>query len=189
MYRNGTAHLSLCVESVTKPSGTIQVLKGFLYNNGTAAACDVRLRAVNAPGVVELWPEWGPSASYELFFNPKQVTSVGMTLKPNADGSLPSVEVYSFHTCGEEGRNTNLIVQKEPMTCVQQCLQRVEHEEGLGGRGLHASTPSVILNQTLHAPHYFAAPWSCPRPRCRCRPCSTGALPRRPSSPTSSRTG
>lgn len=118
VYRNGTAHLSLCVESVTKPSGTIQVLKGFLYNNGTAAACDVRLRAVNAPGVVELWPEWGPSASYELFFNPKQVTSVGMTLKPNADGSLPSVEVYSFHTCGEEGRKTNLNVQKEPMTCV-----------------------------------------------------------------------
>lgn len=115
MYANGTARLSLCVESVTKPSGSIQVLKGFLYNNGTAAACDVRVRAVNAPGVIELWPEWGPSSAYEKFFNPKQVTSVGMTLKPNADGSLPSVEVYSFHTCGEENKDTAVTVRKEPM--------------------------------------------------------------------------
>jgi hypothetical protein len=48
-------------------------LKGFLYNNGTAAACDVRVRAVDAPGVIELWPEWGPNSAYEKFFNPKQV--------------------------------------------------------------------------------------------------------------------
>lgn len=78
----------------------------------------MRVRAVNAPGVIELWPEWGPSSAYEKFFNPKQVTSVGMTLKPNADGSLPSVEVYSFHTCGEENKDTAVSVRKEPMRCV-----------------------------------------------------------------------
>lgn len=78
----------------------------------------MRVRAVNAPGVIELWPEWGPSSAYEKFFNPKQVTSVGMTLKPNADGSLPSVEVYSFHTCGEENKDTAVSVRKETMRCV-----------------------------------------------------------------------
>ena len=46
---------------------------------------------------------------------PDQVTSVGMTMKPNADGSLPSVEVYSFHTCGEEALDTAVNVRKEPM--------------------------------------------------------------------------
>ena len=38
-----------------------------------------------------------------------------MTLKPNADGSLPSVEIYSFHTCGEEAVDTAVSVRKEPM--------------------------------------------------------------------------
>ena len=57
----------------TKDKPPPKQLKGFLYNNGTAAACDVRVRAVNAPGVIELWPEWGPSSAYEKFFNPKQV--------------------------------------------------------------------------------------------------------------------
>ncbi len=75
----------------------------------------MRVRAVNAPGVIELWPEWGPVSAYEKFFNPKQVTSVGMTLKPNADGTLPSVEVYSFHTCGEGALDTAVSVRKEPM--------------------------------------------------------------------------
>lgn len=34
----------------------------------------MRVRAVNAPGVIELWPEWGPTSAYEKFFNPKQVS-------------------------------------------------------------------------------------------------------------------
>jgi hypothetical protein len=43
-----------------------------------------------------------------------------MTVKPNADGSLPSVEVYSFHTCGEEAEDTLLTVRKEAMRWVRQ---------------------------------------------------------------------
>ena len=44
-----------------------------------------------------------------------QVTAVGLTAAANADGSLPSVEVYSFHTCGEENVDTAVNVHKEPM--------------------------------------------------------------------------
>jgi hypothetical protein len=35
VYTNGTAHLSLCVEAVTKPSGSIQVV-----SSGRASLCE-----------------------------------------------------------------------------------------------------------------------------------------------------
>ena len=71
----------------TPPNQKInQQLKGFLYNNGSAAACDVRVRAVNAPGVIELWPEWGPTSAYEKFFNPKQVWRVFVSVVVRACG-------------------------------------------------------------------------------------------------------
>ena len=73
VYVNGTAALTLCLESISEPSGSLSLLKGFMYNNGTEAACDVRVRAVNAPGLIELWPDWSTKSAYEMYFNPKQV--------------------------------------------------------------------------------------------------------------------
>jgi hypothetical protein len=46
----------------------------------------VRVRAVNAPGVIELWPEWGPTSAYEKFFNPKQVWRVFVSVVVRACG-------------------------------------------------------------------------------------------------------
>lgn len=47
---------------------------GFLYNNGTAEICDLKLKPLNAPGLTALWPDWASDASYERYFNLKQVS-------------------------------------------------------------------------------------------------------------------
>ena len=46
---------------------------GFLYNNGTAEICDLKLKPLNAPGLTALWPDWASDASYERYFNLRQV--------------------------------------------------------------------------------------------------------------------
>lgn len=84
------------------PLPTPRQLVGFLYNNGTTEICDLKLRSVNAPGLTALWPDWAADASYERYFNLKQVTAVGLTAATNADGSLPSVEVTSMRPCVED---------------------------------------------------------------------------------------
>ncbi len=129
VYQNGTAILTLCLESVSAPSGSLTLVKGFLYNNGSESACNVRVRAVNAPGLIEQWPEWSPTSAYEKYFNPKQVTSVGMTSKPNIDGSLPSLEVVSFHTCGSDAAHGALAVRKTPLADVELPPPEVEVAE------------------------------------------------------------
>lgn len=78
IYQNGTVSLTLCLESVLAPTQSMAIYHGFLYNNGTAPACDVRLRPVNAPGLIQLWPDWSPTSAYEVYFNPKQVRDGGM---------------------------------------------------------------------------------------------------------------
>jgi hypothetical protein len=99
VYTNGTAALTLCLETVSQPSGSLSLLKGFLYNNGTEAACDVRLRAVNAPGLIELWPDWSTNSAYEMYFNPKQVRfpSLPPSLPPSFPPSLPPS--FNFFLC------------------------------------------------------------------------------------------
>lgn len=93
------------------PSHTPQQpqLVGFLYNNGTSEICDMKLKSVNAPGLTALWPDWASDASYERYFNLKQVTAVGLTAAANADGSMPSVQVTSMRPCSEDA-NTPLHV-------------------------------------------------------------------------------
>ncbi|EWM22920.1 hypothetical protein Naga_101147g1 [Nannochloropsis gaditana] len=98
-YQSGDANAVLCVQEAKLTAPNNLLLAGFLFNNGTVELCDVKLAPLNAPGVTAFWPDWASDASYEKYFNLKQMTSVGLTATPNADGSLPSVEIVSLRAC------------------------------------------------------------------------------------------
>lgn len=69
-----------------------------MMNTGKVTLCDVKLKAVTGSDqVYSFWPDWAENASYEVYFNPQQMTAVGMTALPSE--KTPYVEVASFRDC------------------------------------------------------------------------------------------
>lgn len=100
VYRKGAAELSICSESVVTWGQDVQQLNGFMMNTGNRTICDIRIRPA-LPSASEtpysLWPDWASDASYEVFFDPGQMTAVGMTGPPT--NTTPYIEIVSFRDC------------------------------------------------------------------------------------------
>lgn len=109
-YEAGDANAVLCMQEATLTAPDNLLLAGFLFNNGTAEICDLKLAPVNAPGLTAFWPDWaGAGASYEKYFNREQMTMVGLTTIPKKDGTMPSFEVVGMRACGpKEGMENKL---------------------------------------------------------------------------------
>ena len=100
IYRKGEAELALCSESLVTWGKDVQQLNGFMMNTGKATICDIRLKPAlpSATGTAySLWPDWASEGSYEVFFNPQQMTAVGMTSPPTE--TTPYIEIVSFRDC------------------------------------------------------------------------------------------
>jgi len=54
------------------------VVNGFLYNSGKVKLCNVKLELEGATGELQaFWPDWAANASYEVDFQPGQLTETG----------------------------------------------------------------------------------------------------------------
>lgn len=116
-YTKGDANLVLCVANVTEINPQLVQVGGYLLNNGTVKACGIKLRHVNASQVYDFWPDWATSSSYEVDFQPQQVTAVGLSMPPNKDGLAPGIELVSFKECDDaEAANATVTVREFNIT-------------------------------------------------------------------------
>ncbi|GAB5031510.1 Hypothetical protein NocV09_00600630 [Nannochloropsis oceanica] len=100
IYRKGEAELALCSDSLVTWGRDVQQLNGFMMNTGNTTVCDIRLKPVlpsATEAVYALWPDWASESSYEVYFNPKQMTAAGMT-GPLTE-TTPYLEIVSFRDC------------------------------------------------------------------------------------------
>ncbi len=100
MYRKGAAELALCSESLVTWGKDVQQLNGFMMNTGKVAICDIKLKSAlpsTSDTTYSVWPDWASKGSYELYFNPGQMTAAGMTTPPTA--TTPYLELASFRDC------------------------------------------------------------------------------------------
>lgn len=47
-------------------------LEGTLFNNGSVAACNVRIKPLGS-GIQTFWPDWASNSQYDNYFNMGQV--------------------------------------------------------------------------------------------------------------------
>eukprot|EP00624_Nannochloropsis_granulata_P000477 evm.model.NODE_11814_length_25847_cov_20.343870.1 len=100
IYRKGEAELALCSDSLVTWGKDVQQLNGFMMNTGNTTVCDIRLKPVlpsATEAVYALWPDWASESSYEVYFNPQQMTAAGMT-GPLTE-TTPYLEIVSFRDC------------------------------------------------------------------------------------------
>lgn len=64
-------------------------LNGFLINTGRTPVCNLRLKPVTSSRVLSFWPDWAEGATWQVFFNPNQVTAVG----ESATHAVPSAAI------------------------------------------------------------------------------------------------
>lgn len=64
--------------------GVCVQLNGFLINTGRTPVCNLRLKPVTSSRVLSFWPDWAEGATWQVFFNPNQVTAVGESVAHHA---------------------------------------------------------------------------------------------------------
>jgi len=95
-YTEGESGVTLCIQSAEGG-----VVHGFLFNQGKADLCNLKLETTGVKAPKDFWPDWAVAApKEEMIFAPGQKTDTGFTLADGADATGASIIVTGYDICG-----------------------------------------------------------------------------------------